>query len=83
MDTDRLDGKARKRIVGNLGGDWSHGVVTFNVKMTVGAKFMSGRWLTKQKVLSVVCKNLNVEFVSTDTGKLQEGSNNACIVDFD
>ncbi|OWM73621.1 uncharacterized protein LOC116201259 [Punica granatum] len=76
MDTGRLKDKARKRIVGNLIGEWSKGVVILDVKMTVWANFRAVRWLTKQKVLTVACKNLNVEFVS-DTWKLQEGRNNA------
>lgn len=85
-EADGPNDKTRRRIVGDLGGDWSRGVITFGMKMAIRVKFRAGGWLTKQKLLSVKCKNLNVEFVSDnrkDTGELHGGQNTYCTVDFD
>ncbi|KAK4762407.1 hypothetical protein SAY86_008175 [Trapa natans] len=84
---DRLKDKTRKQIIGSLEGDWTKGFVTFNVKMKVGVKFRAYAWLTKQKALVVTCKNLNVVFVQTHSGKdraeLPDGQNSSCIIDYE
>lgn len=52
--------------------DWNKGVVNFNVVLNVMVRFQAGIWPSKDKLLEVRCKDLDVEFFSPtkDTGKL-------------
>ncbi|KAK7257590.1 hypothetical protein RIF29_31662 [Crotalaria pallida] len=51
--------------------EWNKGVVNFNVKMLVRARFEAGVWPSREKFLDVYCGDLDVGFFSPkDTGKL-------------
>lgn len=51
--------------------EWNKGVVNFNLKMVVRARFEAGVWPAREKLLDVYCGDLDVGFISPkDNGKL-------------
>lgn len=66
--------KKKGKVLRDVKGDWSRGLVTFQVKVNMRVKFRAGRWLSKQRLMEVFCKDLRVEVLpAKETGKLHDG----------
>jgi hypothetical protein len=82
VNVDLVMKNSEKLVQENLVKEWNKGVVNFDVKMVVRVRFEAGIWLSKKKILSVYCDDLDVEFYSPkDTGKLLGIGKNCHIVD--
>ncbi|XP_015953215.1 uncharacterized protein LOC107477673 [Arachis duranensis] len=61
----------RKEVPENMVKEWNKGVVNFDVRMVVTARFEAGILPSKEKFLDVFCGDLDVGFFSPkDSGKL-------------
>lgn len=81
LDMKKLSDKKKRKVLRDIKGDWSRGVVSFQVKVNVRVKFRAGRWLSRQRFVDAFCKDLSVEFLpAKETGKLHDGGR-ICSVD--
>lgn len=70
------------REFNEIGKDWSKRVVSFNVKVKIGATFTYGICLSKRRIMNVSCINLVVEFLEPRgiNGKLRGAGGKDCSV---
>ncbi|KAI6685354.1 hypothetical protein NL676_031267 [Syzygium grande] len=81
LDKEKLNDKKKRKVLRDMEGDWSKGVVSFEVKVNVRLEFRAGTWLSRQRSVEASCKDLSVEFLpAKDTGKLHDGGR-VCSVD--
>lgn len=74
LDMKKLSDKKKGKVLRDIKGDWSRGVVSFQVKVSMRVEFRAGRWLSRQRLEEAFCKDLTVEFLATkETGKLHDG----------
>ncbi|XP_030520782.2 NDR1/HIN1-like protein 12 [Rhodamnia argentea] len=81
LGMEKLSDKKKRKVLRDIKGDWSRGVVSFQVKASMRVTFRAGRWLSRQRLVEASCKDLSVEFLpAKETGKLHDGGR-ICSVD--